>query len=227
MRPSLFRATLLSALGCACAPESATGVVVWESETLVYIDASAGEALCAGTAPHLDAYVTVLADQLGVSSDLEAPLHYTYVSSFDDGPCPKTNEGCAIGNEVYSRLPVHKHELVHATIDHLGGTHVAFEEGIAVAYGDERCTGCAPAPAFHELLPYIGDLPVEVYPLAGLFVRRLHDRDRGLELEGVGQDLQVLLVHPFGPLDDGAVRAPLLPRVGFRRGAPEGGEVGR
>lgn len=99
------------------------------------------EETCAGTLRYVDRYVGELHSVFGVPPEEPIEVYWLPdgVEAYEGcGPTERRLRGCSVGRQAMSeRFPV-EHELVHAVWDGVGGgSHAAFEEGLATYYGDD------------------------------------------------------------------------------------------
>lgn len=145
--------TAIALAAAACAPDPAyveRPPIVWEGARLRFGTDLDTARLCAGTFEHIDAVAEHLVQALGLDPDDAPIVDYYWVGEGIDRYCSIGGLlGCTkpATDEVFSRHPVHQHELVHVLRD--GDTaYPPLEEGLAEYYGDRR---------FETPFPVLGD----------------------------------------------------------------------
>lgn len=175
--------SLLAVVTVGCSDDTARPPIVWEGEHVRFGTDSDLE-LCAGTLPYLDGAAGHLADIL---QQPDTTIDYYWLP---DGLEPYCEDllGCTPNErEVFSKLPVHQHELVHA-LRWPDLLYLPLEEGLAEAYGDDWDPVYPVSGGIEYLLrewEHGKRVPGNAYPLAGHFVSYLrveHGVDSLLEL---------------------------------------------
>lgn len=165
--------TLLLLVAVGCGDDVERPPLTWEGEHLRFgTDADELE-LCAGTLPYLDGATGHLAEVL---HQPHTKVDYYWLPDGVEPYCDDDVLGCTPKeHEVFSTLPVHQHELVHA-LRWPRVLYLPLEEGLAEAFGDD----------WEPVFPVSGDIeyllreydrgravPGNAYPLAGHFVSYL------------------------------------------------------
>ena len=190
-----FAAVASLLLGCSDAPVPAP--VRFETAHFRY-HADLDRWLCPNLAERLEHDYAAQSAWLGVELPAGIKLDYHYLRNRDEvaarcgQPHGATPSGCVDGSDVYSWLPYHPHELVHAYAELLGNVPpLLFNEGLAVMLGGgnggpvdrtlpmEQLVESTSYAALEE--PRFGD----TYSAAGSFVRHMveaHGREAYLRL---------------------------------------------
>lgn len=121
------------ALASACSDEPDPPPILWEGEHVRFGTDADDSTICAGTLPYLDGAVGHLGEVFGRP---DARVDYYWVPDGTEPYCPEAAEGCADEHSVFTRYPIHLHELVHA-IRFPNTLYLPLEEGLADAYGDD------------------------------------------------------------------------------------------
>lgn len=191
----MFAAAASLLLGCSDAPVPAP--VRFETAHFRY-HADLDRWLCPNLGERLERDYAAESAWLGVELPAGAKVDYHYLRNRNEvakacgRPHGATPSGCVVGADVYSWLPYHPHELVHAYAELLGNLPpLLFNEGLAVMLGGgnggpvdrslpmEDLVESARYSALEE--PQFG----ETYSAAGSFVRHLvdaHGREAYLRL---------------------------------------------
>ncbi|MEM6993516.1 MAG: hypothetical protein AAF721_23580 [Myxococcota bacterium] len=131
LAPPTLAALLVS--GCAQPEEHELPEVLWQGERIEFRSYAPDDLVCGGTFEHLDRRAAHLADVFGVEPGL---IQYTWAPGKTImNHCPVLATGCSKDRQVFSTRASHEHELVHALRD---SAHRGLEEGLAVAFGDDR-----------------------------------------------------------------------------------------
>ncbi|MBV1862531.1 MAG: hypothetical protein KUG77_29180 [Nannocystaceae bacterium] len=135
MKPGLIAVVGLLFLGCEDRPPLPP--VVFEGEHIRYRTFESEDEVCAGSFFIQDAKAGYLKDVFGT----ETIVDFSWIPDdryLDYCPGPKA---CAIGSETFALDPVNEHELAHAIHR---SSFPAFEEGLAVYFGDGSARDVAP-----------------------------------------------------------------------------------
>lgn len=176
-------ALLVLAVSSACSDEPEPPPIVWEGEHVRFGTDADESTLCAGTLPYLDGAVGHLKEIFGRP---DARVDYYWMPEGTEPYCRRDGNGCTNDGGVFTRYPIHQHELVHA-IRYPGGLYLPLEEGLAEAHGDDWDRFTIQGD-IRDLLqdPADGYIPGQGYGLAAHFVSYLettHGLDALLELD--------------------------------------------
>lgn len=131
--PLLMAAALLALAGC----NGASFNKLFSTEHFDYYVEEGVTPPCDGTDRWLERYYDANAKFLGVTLPPGMKIEYYLAGSEDtlqQAGCPP-GTSCAGGGSVYSRAPLHSHEIVHASAFFLGSPPPLFVEGLAVVLG--------------------------------------------------------------------------------------------
>ena len=183
--------------------------VSWEGEHVRFANGH-NTLPCGETLQRLDDMIGALENVLGLSLPEGLKITYYWLPGNEANErCPGSARSCSSEMVVISDQPIQPHELVHA-ITHLGHiSHLFFDEGLAVAYGEtplqppltQNLSGLIRS----NLLPYLSAEQVD-YQAAGFFVRYLiktYGIDKAKELFALAnpgsnyQDINMFFLHVF------------------------------
>lgn len=126
-------AMLAVVLGPGCGDQPSAPPIVWEGTTVRFGTDADASGLCAGTLPYLDGVAGYLGQTFGRS---DVQLDYYWTPEGTEPYCADGAEGCSNDQGVFSRFPIHQHEMVHG-VRRPSLLYQPFEEGLAEAYGDD------------------------------------------------------------------------------------------
>lgn len=124
---------MLWLIGCREQPEAELPPLIWEGERIAFHSYAPPDLVCAGTFEHLDRRAAHLSELFRVDP---AVVEYTWAPGQTIlNHCEGLSTGCSKDQQVFSPRVAHEHELFHALRD---SAHRGLEEGMAVAFGDDR-----------------------------------------------------------------------------------------
>ncbi|MBL9103258.1 MAG: hypothetical protein JNL82_20095 [Myxococcales bacterium] len=151
--------------------------VVWGDEHYLYAT-DVEEPVCAATLRRQGEFAAGLADVLFGPPDPPRKFIYYVLDerSFLDAACPD-GSGCYTSGRIFSREPLHLHEIVHAVNDlSIGASHPFFGEGIAEVFRDRYLGPQEIRSSLGEGLQSAAEkLPDDQYVRAGHFMAYILD----------------------------------------------------
>ena len=124
---------LLCIAGCRQQTEAELPPVIFEGDRIAFHSYAPPELVCAGTFEHLERRAAHLAELFRIEP---SQIDYTWAPGQTIlNHCEGLSTGCSKDDQVFSPRVAHEHELFHALRD---SAHRGLEEGMAVAFGDDR-----------------------------------------------------------------------------------------